>query len=143
VAERRRLRELLAPKGVSTAAFQRKVTTVTLRLVRPPEEGQDPTRPPERRRYAPRRTVLTSQEKQRVGAALRNAITAYGSASCLAEVMDVGVHAVRNVRSGYRGPSLAFTARLARATGTTAEALLSPGLLPAEACPHCGATRAA
>lgn len=57
--------------------------------------------------------------------------------------MDVGVHAVRNVRSGYRGPSLAFTVRLARATDTTAEALLTGALLPAEACPHCGVERRA
>src|SRR5437773_12344047 len=113
-----------------------------LRLVHPAQEGQA-TRPPGSRRYALRRTIRTSQEKQRVRAALRNAIAAYRSASCLAEAMDVGVHPVRNARSGYRGPSLAFTARLARATGTTAEALLTGALLPAEACPHCGAARAA
>lgn len=112
---------------------------MSLHLVRPPGEGQDPPA----RRYAKRRTILTPPQAQRVRAALRNAIAAYGSASCLAEAMDVGVHAVRNVRSGYRGPSLAFTARLARATGTTAEALLNPVLLAAGRCPHCGAERSA
>lgn len=107
-----------------------------LRLVQPAPEGQDP---PVRRRYAKRRTILTPTQAQRVRAALRNAVLVYGSASCLAEVMDVSVYAVRNVRSGYRGPSLAFTTRLARATGTTPEALLNPGLLSAARCPHCGA----
>ena len=53
------------------------------------------------------------------------------------------VYAVRNVRSGYRAPSLAFTTRLARATATTPEALLTPGLLSAGRCPHCGAERSA
>jgi hypothetical protein len=52
--------------------------------------------------------------------------------------MDLGVYAVRNVKSGYRPPSLAFTVRLARATGTTADALLSGALLAADRCPHCG-----
>jgi hypothetical protein len=114
-----------------------------LRLISPAQEGQQATRPPGGRRYALRRTVLTPAQAQRVRAATANATRAAGSAACLAQMMDLAPYTVRNVLSGYRGPSLAFTARLAKATGTTTEALLSGVLMAAECCPHCGAERRA
>src|SRR5689334_8071824 len=78
-------------------------------LVLGPHEGRHPTHPPSPRRYALRRTIIIPSQKQRVRAALRNALDAYGSASCLAEVMDVGVRSGAAPSSLERHPNTAVS----------------------------------
>lgn len=107
-----------------------------LRLVKPPTGGQG-TRPPGGRR---RKTVqsLTAEESRHLRAALKNLRWAYGSWSCLAEVMDVSVDCLSSVAYGKCPGSPGLALRAAQAGGMHVETLLSGTLTAAGRCPTCG-----
>ena len=113
---------------------------MSLRLVRPPEEGQA-TRP------SPRRSginSLTPDERRNLRQALKNLRLRFGTWSCLAEVMGVPVSSLKKAATAPVGAgSAAMALRAARAAGSTVEAVLSGKLTPAGSCPHCGASSAA
>ena len=73
-------------------------------------------------------------------AAIRNLGRAYGSYACLAEVMGVPKHSVEHAASTSR-VSYKYAVLVARAAGTTVEALLSPPVA-ADRCPTCNTRRA-
>lgn len=105
-----------------------------LRLVHPAREGQEDRRPSKRRRAT---VSLTAEETRHLRATLRNLARAYGSWSCLAEVMGVKLDLLRNVLSRAAGPGVAI--RAARAGGMSVEAILSGALTEAGRCKTCGA----
>jgi hypothetical protein len=109
---------------------------MSLRLVRPPEEGQA-TRPPKGRRSAA--LFLTAEEVRHLRAATRNAVRAYGSASALAAVVGVPTHTIHHVTAanGPR-PSGTLALRIAKAAGMSVEAIIGPALNEAGRCASCG-----
>ncbi len=105
-----------------------------LRLVHPALEGQG-TRPSKGRRR-PDCLSLTPDETRHLRAALVNLRRAYGSWSCLAEVMGVSVATLTGARYNPVSPGLAL--RAARAAGMHLETLLSGALSAAGRCTACG-----
>jgi hypothetical protein len=106
---------------------------MSLRLVRPPGEGQA-FRPPRRRKDV---LSLTPDERRNLRQALKNLRLRFGSWSCLAEVMDVPVQsltAASSSRPGFGSYGLAL--RAARAAGSTIEAVLSGKLTPGRKVRH-------
>lgn len=106
-----------------------------LRLVHPASQGKDP-RPPKGCRSPA--LFPTPEESDRLRAALRNLRRAYGTWSCLAEVMGVPVKTLMGV-IGRRTPgSYGIAIRAARAGGIPVEQILSPGVAVAGRCALCG-----
>ncbi|XXT22383.1 transcriptional regulator [Sorangium sp. So ce429] len=99
----------------------------------PPDGGQGERVPPRRRPCL----SLTPTQRKRLRAALRNLHAAYGSWSCLAEVMGMSVWSLRGIVKGRDNGSPATAQRAARAAGVTVEQLLG-GLTAADRCPTCG-----
>jgi hypothetical protein len=89
---------------------------MSLRLVRPPEEGQV-TRPPKGRRSAS--LVLAVEEHRNLRQALRNLRLRFGSWSCLAAVMGVppGTLATAASRRGRGSVAVALCAARAAHSG--------------------------
>ena len=115
---------------------------MSLRLVRPPDGGQDPT-PAPRRRHPAQLHSLTPEEHRNLRQALLNLRMRYGSWSCLAEVMAVPKSTLSGAcktRAPKGSPGLAL--RTARAAGTTVEHILSGKIAPVGTCPTCGSTAA-
>jgi hypothetical protein len=109
-----------------------------LRIVHPPAEGGQVTRPPKGRRSAA--LSLTAEEVRHLRAATRNAVRAYGSASALAAVVGVPAHTIHTVTAakGPR-PSGTLAIRIAKAAGMSVEAIIGPALNEAGRCTSCGA----
>ncbi|WP_438020678.1 transcriptional regulator [Sorangium sp. So ce315] len=108
-----------------------------LTLVQPPHGGQGEGAPARRRRRSIPCLSLTPTQRKRLRAALRNLRAAYGSWSCLAEVMGMSVVAVEAIANGRENGSPATAQRAAKAAGLTVEQLLG-GLVAADRCPTCG-----
>lgn len=102
----------------------------------PPDGGQGEGAPARRRRVSPCLS-LTPTQRKRLRAALRSLRSAYGSWSCLAEVMDMSVIAVESIANGRANGSPATALRAAKAAGVTVEQLLD-GLAVVHRCPTCG-----
>ncbi|WP_437794249.1 transcriptional regulator [Sorangium sp. So ce693] len=102
----------------------------------PPDGGQGERAPKRRRRVSPC-ISLTQTQRKRLRAALRSLRSAYGSWSCLAEVMDMSVIAIESIANGRANGSPATALRAAKAAGVTVEQLLG-GLAPVHRCPTCG-----
>ena len=102
----------------------------------PPDGGQGEGAPKRRRRSASCLS-LTPTQRKRLRAALKNRRAAYGSWSCLAEVMGVSVACVEAIAGGRDAGSPATAQRAAKAAGITVEQLLG-GLAAADRCPTCG-----
>ena len=106
-----------------------------LRLVHPPPPAGQGTDPPKRRRYTRAPSLFLSLEEARhLRASIRNIARAYGALSCLAEVM--GVH--QSVLTSKARPSAALALAVARAGGTTVEAIISGTIPDAGRCTACG-----
>lgn len=111
-----------------------------LKLVHPADpQGQEKRT---RKRYTPRNGAFypTPQESARIRAAIRNLIRAYGSRSCLAAVLGVRPVLLTEVVCRKTPGSYGLAIMLARAAGTSLEALLSP-LKIVDVCPTCGARK--
>lgn len=102
-----------------------------LRLVPPPSEGKGSRTPKRRRRDV---HSLTHDERRHLRAALQNLRLAFGSWSCLADVMGVSLRAL--VSREHGSPGLAL--RAARAGGMSVEAVLGGTLSAAGRCETCG-----
>jgi hypothetical protein len=107
-----------------------------LTVVQPPTGGQG-GRAPARRRPVFVTRSLSEPERMRLRAALRNLHAAYGSWSCLAEVMGMKVRTLRAIATGESAGSHGSAVRAARAAGTTVERLLGRPVA-ADRCAHCG-----
>ena len=108
-------------------------------LVHPRPEGQG-TDAPKGRRPRPSPALLLSDEEVRyVRAAVRNTARAYGGIAVLAEVMGVPPDTISGVlaRRKHRA-SGTFAIRLARAAGTSVEAILTGAISEATRCNTCG-----
>ncbi|WP_437836663.1 helix-turn-helix domain-containing protein [Sorangium sp. So ce1153] len=99
----------------------------------PPDGGQGERVPPRRRPCL----SLTPVQRKRLRAALRNLRKAYGSWSCLAEVMGMAVDSLKGIAYGRDSGSPGTAQRAAKAAGVTVEQLLG-GLTAADRCPTCG-----
>jgi hypothetical protein len=99
----------------------------------PPDGGQG-ERVPTRRRPC---LSLTPTQRKRLRAALRNLRKAYGSWSCLAEVMGMAVDSLKGIAYGRDSGSPGTAQRAAKAAGIPVEQLLG-GLAAADRCPTCG-----
>ncbi|WP_437484690.1 transcriptional regulator [Sorangium sp. So ce1014] len=102
----------------------------------PPDGGQGGRVLTRRRRSIPCLS-LTPTQRKRLRAALRNLRAAYGSWSCLAEVMGMSITSVEAIANGRDSGSPATAQRAAKAAGVTVEQLLG-GLVAADRCPSCG-----
>ncbi|WP_437833820.1 transcriptional regulator [Sorangium sp. So ce1153] len=101
----------------------------------PPGGGQGEGAPARNR---PRPCLsLTPIQRKRLRAALRNLRKAYGSWSCLAEVMGMAVDSLKGIAYGRDSGSPGTAQRAAKAAGVTVEQLLG-GLVVADRCPSCG-----
>jgi hypothetical protein len=109
---------------------------MSLRLVRPPEEGQA-TRPPQGCR--PAALFLTADEARHLRAAIKNAARAYGGMDVLASVIGVPTATLRRF-TGDKGrhPPGVLAIRVAKAAGMRVEAVLGPALNEAGRCSSCG-----
>lgn len=105
-----------------------------LRLVHPAREGQA-TRPP---RHPKTVMSLTDPERRALRIALKNLRRAFGSWSCLAEVLGVSAASVEAVANGHDRGSPGLALRAARASGVPIERILSGKLAAADRCPTCG-----
>jgi hypothetical protein len=103
----------------------------------PPDGGQGEGAPARRRRRPASCLSLTPTQRKRLRAALKNLRTAYGSWSCLAEVMGVSVACLEGIARGRDHGSPGTAQRAAKAAGVTVEQLLG-GLAAADRCPTCG-----
>ncbi|WP_437329598.1 transcriptional regulator [Sorangium sp. So ce381] len=103
----------------------------------PPDGGQGEGAPARRRRRSASCNSLTPTQRKRLRAALKNLRVAYGSWSCLAEVMDVSVACLEGIARGRDHGSPGTVQRAAKAAGITVEQLLG-GLAAADRCPTCG-----
>jgi hypothetical protein len=112
-----------------------------LTLVHPAREGQG-TDPPKRRRFARAPAlVLQTEERRHLRAALHNLRRTLGSWARVASTLGVSLKAVEQASSKNSPKGGAALALLvARAAGTTVEALLRGTLGDADRCPTCGAT---
>ncbi|WP_437958405.1 helix-turn-helix transcriptional regulator [Sorangium sp. So ce119] len=108
-----------------------------LTVVRSPSGEQEGERAPKRRRRPASCNSLTPTQRKRLRAALKNLRTAYGSWSCLAEVMGVSVACLEGIARGRDHGSPGTAQRAAKAAGITVEQLLG-GLAAADRCPTCG-----
>ncbi|WP_437686436.1 transcriptional regulator [Sorangium sp. So ce176] len=108
-----------------------------LTVVRSPSGEQEGEGAPARRRRSIPCLSLTPTQRKRLRAALRNLRSAYGSWSCVAEVMGLSVVAVESIANGRAPGSPATAQRAAKAAGVTVEQLLG-GLVAADRCPSCG-----
>jgi hypothetical protein len=109
-----------------------------LRIVHPPAEGGQVTRPPKGRRSAA--LGLTAEEVRHLRAATRNAVRAYGSAGALAAVVGVPVQTICGVTAAKgRRPSGTLAIRIANAAGMSVEAMIGPVLNEIGRCAACGA----
>ncbi|WP_437589315.1 transcriptional regulator [Sorangium sp. So ce1000] len=116
-----------------------------MQLLLPPPTGGQGEGAPKRRRLCVTRS-LSEVERKRLRAALRNLRTAYGSWSCVGEIMGMRARTLRAIVAGtYAGsPCTAMRAaraaraamRAARAAGTTVERLLGRPVA-ADKCPSC------
>ena len=106
---------------------------MTLRLVRPPHEGQG---------RRPRRGALTAEEHRNLGAAIRYlSRTMFGTTKRLARETGIPLPTLSGASKGRWGwGSAGIALAIARASGTTVEEVLSGRLVP-PTCPHCGAER--
>lgn len=108
-----------------------------LRIVHPRPSGQA-TDPPKRRGYSPPMT-LTPDEVRHVRAALHNLRRAFGGWSCLSAATDIPVGTLVGAatKRAYRA-SGTLAIRVAKAAGTSVEAVLTGALNAAGRCPTCG-----
>lgn len=106
-----------------------------LRIVHPVKQGQE-TRP----RFS---RLLTTQESNRIRAALKNLRRAYGGWDVVAALTGYAVKTLQCAASETRHP-MSATLALAIATiaGVPLESLLSP-LKSVNVCPTCGARKGA
>lgn len=106
-----------------------------LRIVHPRPPGQG-TRPPKRRRTC---GSLAPDEIRHLRAALHNLRRAYGSWSCLAEVMGMSEGGLKQAANGACNPSPGVALYAARAGGMSVEAVIGGKLSAAGRCKACGA----
>ncbi|MRG90493.1 transcriptional regulator [Polyangium spumosum] len=109
---------------------------MTLTLVRPSREGQDGGRPSRRRPKKNPKLSLSSAERARLRAAIRNLRRAFGSYPCFAAATGLSLSTVEKAGSTGR-VSLGFVLAVARSVGSTVERLIGPPVV-ADACPLCG-----
>lgn len=110
-----------------------------LRLVHPARKGQEGGDPPKRRRGPSPALFLTDEEWRHLRASLRNLRTAFGSWSCLADVMGVAKGSLIQAAQKPHRPSAALALRAAQAGGMLVEVVLGYRALNAAGrCPHCG-----
>ncbi|CAN97897.1 hypothetical protein predicted by Glimmer/Critica [Sorangium cellulosum So ce56] len=102
----------------------------------PPDGGQGEGAPKRRRRVSACLS-LTPTQRKRLRAALRHLRAAYGSWSCLADVMDMSVIAVESIANGRANGSPATALRAAKAAGVSVDQLLGE-LASVQRCPTCG-----
>lgn len=98
-----------------------------LRLV-VPAQPKKPRRPP---------PLFSTEESNRVRAALKNARALFGTWACLAAALYLDPKHVQAVASGKKVAAGMLAVRLARALGKPLETLLRPPT-DAATCPHCG-----
>lgn len=110
---------------------------MTLRLVQPHDKGQE--KHPSRRKSP--RLCITSAERARLRAAVRNLAKAFGSYECLAAVVGVPKHSLHHAGSTGK-VSHSFAVAIARAVGMTVDQLIGP-LASVDVCPTCGARKGA
>lgn len=110
---------------------------MTLRLV-----GNEPPKPPRKRRKYERTRLLTSDEEKRFRAALTNLKGAFGSWPCLAQAMGVQVTALYDAAAGRNSVSGCLIVRASKASGLSVGELLG-GPVTADRCRACGRVRAA
>ena len=108
-----------------------------LRLVEAPTEGQEKRRS----RSINPRLRLTSAERARLRAAVRNLAQAHGSYARLAEVVGASIHSLHHVGSTSK-VSYGYALLIARALGMSIDQLIGP-LSSTAVCPTCGARRGA
>lgn len=108
-----------------------------LRLVEAPKEGQEKRTP----RTINPRLSLTSAERARLRAAVRNLARAHGSYAQLAEVVGAPIHSLHHVGSTGK-VSYGYALLIARALGMSVDQLIGP-LSSTETCPTCGARKGA
>jgi len=107
-----------------------------LTVVRPAPAGQGEGSPAPRRRRSSA-LGLTETERKRLRAALKNLRLAYGTWSCLAEVMGVPSKTLKKIANGQINGSPGMALRTARAAGIPFERLIG-GIISADRCPSCG-----
>jgi hypothetical protein len=108
-----------------------------LRLVHPAPSGQAPARP--RKGHRSPLLLLTADERRHLRTSLHNLRRAFGSWSCLAEVIGVQPNALLSAaraRNPQGSPAMAL--RAARVGGMSVEAVLSGALSSAGRCEACG-----
>jgi hypothetical protein len=76
----------------------------------------------------------------RLAAALRHLKAVYGSYACLSEVMGITARSLRAIVRGAMRPGARVARRAAIAVGKPFDALLG-GIVSADSCPSCGASR--
>ena len=110
-----------------------------LRLVHPAPSGQGTGTSKGRRPRPSPALVLSDEEVRHVRAALRNTARAYGGNAVLAEVMGVPPDTISGVLTSRKHrASGTFAIRLARAAGTSVEAVLTGAISAAGRCDTCG-----
>lgn len=110
-----------------------------LRIVHPAREGQGTDPPARRPRSRAASLFLTGEECQRFRASLRNIARAYGGYAVLAQVMSVPVKTLYKAANRRSRPAGILAIRLAKAGGTTVEAVIGGQLEDSGRCKACGA----
>lgn len=108
---------------------------MTLRLVR-----DEPPKP--KRRKGARTPLLTPDEVRKFKAAMRGLHDAFGSWTCLADVMRAQVKTIAHMMRGTCHVSGDLVVRAMKASGLTLAELLG-GPVAADRCRACGKVRAA
>ena len=108
-------------------------------LVHPRPEGQGTGSSKARRPRPSPALVLSDEEVRYVRAAVRNTARAYGGVAVLADVMGVPADTISGVLTCRKHrASGTFAIRLARAAGTSVEAILTGAISEATRCNTCG-----
>lgn len=106
-------------------------------LVRDPAGG-----PPRRRKWSRGPTALSEVEQRHGRAALRALRSAYGAWGLVAELMGFTRGAVMKLVSGANSLNGEALIRIAKAGGTSVDAILAGSIRDASRCPACGQRRA-
>ena len=108
-------------------------------LVHPRPEGQGSGSSKVRRPRPSPALVLSDEEVRHVRAAVRNTARAYGGNAVLADVMGVPADTISGILTSRKHrASGTFAIRLARAAGTSVEAVLTGAISAAGRCGTCG-----
>ena len=103
-----------------------------------PTPGQENPRPPKRRGPSDA-LILSPDETRHVKAALKGMRRTFGTWAAAGAAMGVpgGTLSSAATKRGYQ-PSGTLVIRMAKAAGTTAEAILTGAIVKAGTCPTCG-----